>query len=223
MALVLAGCSGGAGAQTSDAQGGAAESGASSVASASAPSGVSGAPDAVGSGGGATVASAGASTGGSAQGGAVAAAGGGQGVAIAGGGSSDGGSANAGSGGASPNQAGSAGGGDPLEPFPAPGCDGWAAYRIPPGKFLAITGSFESTLLKNGSCTEPVGTPSYESCSAPGNVSQCVCTVTSPPSCGQSCDGEYLVTALKAEPGKAFHAELLDGDGHCIAGVPVAK
>lgn len=223
LGLLLAACSGGAAQRASEAQAGASASGGAPARAPSDAAGVAGMLEAAGAsvvtqGGGASAGGA------SGQGGAAIGGAGAQAVAGAGaGGSGRSGAPGVSGGGGAPQQGGSAGSADPLEPFPAPGCEDWTAYRVPAGKFLAVTGDFQTTLLKNGVCQVLVGAPYYESCSAPGNVNQCICTVTSPPSCGQSCDGAYLVTVIRAEPGKTFHAELQDGDGHCVAGVPVAK
>jgi hypothetical protein len=222
--LLLVGCSGGteSGAPLERATAGASSSGGALGA---AGGGVGG-PSAGGTAGTEAVAGAVSVGGGIGQAGAVSAnaagSGGAPGVAGAGGASvAFGGSV--GIGGSVGGGQGGAGGSDPLAPFTLPGCDGYTAYRVPQGKYLAIWGSFENALFKDGACSVVGGAPYYVSCSAAGNVSQCVCDVSSPPSCGQSCDGAYLVTVLKAEPGKTFHTELRDGDGHCVAGVPVAK
>jgi hypothetical protein len=113
--------------------------------------------------------------------------------------------------------------GDPLAPFPAPGCPGFTAYRVPKGSYLAVTGSFEGNSLKNGICEPLAREPLYDSCATVSNVDQCVCTVTSPPSCGQYCDGDYMTIALRAEPGKTFKTKMIEGDGWCVGGVPVTK
>lgn len=212
--------------QVSETEAGASTSGASSASSAGASVGGAAGSDTAGSAGAVVSARAGASSAGDGGADQVAPSAGTGGVGSAAGAGGDSGGAAALGGSVSAGgvqQGGAAGSADPLEPYPAPGCNDWTAYRVPPGKFLAISGNFQNALFESGHCQVPVGLPYYESCSAVGNVSQCVCSVTSPPSCGQSCDGAYLVTVLKAEPGKTFHAELQDGDGHCIAGVPVAK
>jgi hypothetical protein len=201
-ARVMASDAAGSGGAGTSAAGGTPSSGGGGEASASAGSGGDGSSGAAIQAGG--TGSAGTGT----QGGGAA------GAAAAGTGSSAGSVAAGGTGGATT---------DPLAPFPAPGCEDWTAYRIPRGKFLAVTGNFDVNGLRNGQCMPVSGAALNQTCDAAGNVDQCVCTVSSPPSCGQFCDGDYLVTVLKAEPGKAFMAELRDGDGHCVSGVPVSK
>jgi hypothetical protein len=96
-------------------------------------------------------------------------------------------------------------------------------YRVPRGSYLAITGNFEGNSLKNGVCEPLSGEPQYDRCATVSNVDQCVCTVTSPPTCGQYCDGSYMTIALRAEPGKTFTTKLVSGEGSCVAGVPTTK
>lgn len=118
--------------------------------------------------------------------------------------------------------AGSAGdGSDPLAPFPAPGCPGFTAYRVPKGSYLAVTsGDSEVAEFKNGVCTPPMGTPTYQRCSVFSNVNQCVCPVASPPTCGQYCDGDYYVVVIRPKSGDTLQIALHDGNGACVGGTP---
>lgn len=118
---------------------------------------------------------------------------------------------------------------DPLDPFPTPGCPEFTTYRVPPGKWLAITGhkdggggEFTLRSVKMGQCVE-IANPVYDQCvtvTNPATGGPCACTVTSPPSCGQYCDGEYGLATIMAKPGNTFTAALSDGTGACVNGVP---
>jgi hypothetical protein len=138
------------------------------------------------------------------------------------------GTAGAGLAGSAGSAAGGGSGGpdvDPLAPFPAPGCADYTEYRVPKGKYLAVTGqgpTIQSADVTPTTCTVLAGAPVYVGCATVSNVDQCECP--GPEVCDHPhCDGPYVLAALKAKPGGTFVAELRDGAGSCKNGVPVKQ
>ncbi len=95
------------------------------------------------------------------------------------------------------NEAGAAGATqvDPLEPYPAPDCDGFTAYMIPVDSCIFITGRFETRSPAN--CE--IQNPTFDTCSTSTNI-------------GQN-DDMPIVRYIRAESGYSFTVTRHDLDG----------
>lgn len=89
---------------------------------------------------------------------------------------------------------------DPLEPYPS-ACEGFTQFRVPRQTCAVVRGRF--TVWGGSKACGPVdGSLPVKICTIIANLDQC------PPKNGQDpaglCEGEILLSAVKAEPGKEF-------------------